>query len=234
MQLPQGVGQLSQHAERGINMRTLLIVFTLALLSSRARAADPATRCFDAGSNRSFFTSEIIPLGGALDAKMPHVEIDSDGKPTKLTWVPRPEDTTIDVQELGRYQGKGIYYVIYRKESVTPETPGVERSECVMLGYQFPTSEYYTSIRPFFVAFRDDQSSWGQPIFTAEKARPFGLEIGVTYSGNGMYWQDYTFVFTTTEARIAERREGGRKVPVEVHRYNKAGLIISTGTSSKK
>ena len=86
-----------------MRLASFLIIFSFM---TQLQAGTPASKCFYAGSDRLFLTSEAVSDYSELGSKMPQIKCDAKGNPTDLIWVPLPEKAFADVEEIGRYMGR--------------------------------------------------------------------------------------------------------------------------------
>jgi hypothetical protein len=211
----------------------LLIIF---IFLAQLQAGTPASKCFYAGSDRLFLTSEVVSDYSELGSKMPQIKCDSKANPTDLIWMPLPEKAFADVEEIGRYLGRSIYRVRYLKPAENPD-PDDRKPEliCTLFALERPRTSKggAPALTPFFVDADEDPSCishFGSPLISS-KEHPFALCIEKSMKGTGLYSYSWTFLFLADGAHLAERTTFGRKEGGKTYRYDMSGKLASAQSS---
>jgi hypothetical protein len=216
-------------------MNPLAFLLIICLFLPHLQAGTPESKCFYAGSDRHFFTSEVVSDYSELGSKMPQIKCDAKGNPTDLIWVPLPEKAFADVEEIGRYLGRSIYRVRYLKPADIPD-PDDPKPEliCTMFAFERPqNSKGAPALSPFFIDADEDPSCikhFSSPL-TSTKEHPFALCIDKFMKGTGLYSYSWTFLFLADGAHLAERTTFGRKEGGKIYHYDMSGKIVSVQSS---
>ena len=199
-------------------MRTFVFIAacTLGTLPPGAAAGKPpasAPVCYVAGRESKPFQVEPVSLATMREQ---HPNLESDPKRPKpvLRWEPLPAGVTVTAEMIGRFKGREIYRVVYKKK-----TEQDEEFDFALLALDDRADRNPDALRPFFL-LPCDQVGWLRVTLVSNEEIPFGVEVEQTLQGTGVFTNIWSFKFNGAGARLVLLVEEARKMDAKVHRYH--------------
>ena len=210
-------------------MRPILILLIFLLsLTQKITATEAENNCVNGDSDSLFFKTGYLPSD---DDCFPEFDYDSNGQQLKsLKWIKIPAGVVRSSKIIGRSNGHNIVDIIYTSKLPSPDNPDAP-FVIKVLAYQTKI-DVSESLQPFFI-LSGDNTRWYEQIFESDKEIPFSLHVSVTMPGNGVFWSNYTFVFSKSSVWMSYHSEGGRKVKTKETIYDSTGKVVKTSITDE-
>lgn len=165
------------------------------------------------------------------ELQFPEFKFDANGlQLTTLKWIPLPSGISITSKVIAHYHGHEIVDVTYTgkmPDSDNPAAPFVWK----ILAFRENTG-VSGNLQPFFISSGENVRYYEQ-VFNSDNEHPFSLRVAVTMPGNGVFWSNYTFLFSTKFAWLSARTQGGRKVKTTTTTFSSSGNVIHSSVSGE-
>ena len=170
---------------------------------------------------------QVVPVDSNTDfglgAKIPVVELVSEGKQVVIRWKPCPADVLYEDHLIGKYREGEIHCIRLRKKQT--DSSQMELVSAFLYYWERTSGK---TCYPFFIITEDNLAEL-EAYFMTEPKELFLLQIEKSRIGGWPYaCGGYTFTFSSEGPRLSRRQYYGRFGIIKEDHYNMAGKFVST------